>query len=159
MELRLLEEMEEVIGYSMSEDDVRWFIANPHIMFCTDGALHDRHPRGAGAFPRVLGRYVREQKVLSLAAAIHKMTAMPAAQLGLRNRGHVAPGYIADLVLFDPATVIDRSTINDPEAPPQGIPQVMVSGVWVVDGGKVTGAHPGKVLRHTPPSSASASAL
>lgn len=150
---------EGIIATTMSEDDVRWFIANPHIMFCTDGALHDRHPRGAGAFPRVLGRYVREEKVLSLPAAIHKMTAMPAAQLGLRDRGRVAPGYIADLVVFDPATVIDRSTVSDPEAPPQGIPQVMVSGVWVVDGGKVTGAHPGKVLRHAPPAALSVPAL
>ena len=150
---------EEIIATTMSEDDVRWFVANPHIMFCTDGALHDHHPRGAGAFPRVLGRYVREEKVLTLPAAIHKMTAMPAAQLELHDRGQVAPGYIADLVLFDPATVTDRSTVSDPEAPPQGISQVMVSGVWVVDGGKVTGAHPGKVLRHTPPSSSPASTL
>ncbi|MGE5726596.1 MAG: N-acyl-D-amino-acid deacylase family protein [Acidobacteriota bacterium] len=149
---------EGIIATTMSEDDVRWFIANPHIMFCTDGALHDRHPRGAGAFPRVLGRYVREQKVLSLPAAIHKMTAMPAAQLGLKDRGRVAAGYVADLVLFDPATVIDESTVENPEAPPLGIPQVMVSGVWVVDGGKVTGAHPGHVLRHSLPASTESSA-
>ncbi len=141
---------EGIIATTMSEDDVRWFIANPNIMFCTDGALHDHHPRGAGAFPRILGRYVREQKVLSLPAAIHKMTAMPAAQLGLKDRGRVAPGYVADLVLFDPATVMDQSTVDKPEAPPLGIPLVMVSGVWAVNDGKVTGAHPGKVLRHAP---------
>lgn len=150
---------EGIIATTMSEDDVRWFIANPHIMFCTDGALHDRHPRGAGAFPRVLGRYVRKEKALTLPAAIHKMTAMPAAQLGLSDRGQVAAGYIADLVVFDPATVMDQSTVDNPETPPQGIPQVMVSGVWVVNGGKVTGAHPGKVLRHRPVASLQASAL
>jgi N-acyl-D-amino-acid deacylase len=137
-----------VMGEAMSEDDLRWFIANPRIMFCSDGGLHDSHPRGAGSFPRVLGRYVREQKVLSMQEAIHKMTEMPAQQLGLRDHGLVAPGYVADLVVFDPATVADGSTVQNSEAPPAGIEDVMVSGVWVVDKGKVTGAHPGKVLRH-----------
>jgi N-acyl-D-amino-acid deacylase len=141
------EEQEEVIGTSMSEDDVRWFIADPRVMFCSDGALHGAHPRGAGAFPRVLGRYVREQHVLPLETAIHKMTMMPAAQLGLKDRGRVAPGYVADLVVFDPATVIDESTIEHPQAPPKGIPDVMVAGEWVVFNGAVTGAHPGHVLR------------
>jgi N-acyl-D-amino-acid deacylase len=141
-------EMEEVIGYSMSEDDVRWFIANPRIMFSSDGALHGAHPRGAGSFPRVLGKYVREDHVLPLETAIHKMTMMPAEQLGLKDRGRVAAGYVADLTVFDPATVIDQSTIENPSAAPKGIPDVMVSGVWVVEDGKVTGAHPGKVIRH-----------
>jgi N-acyl-D-amino-acid deacylase len=100
---------------------------------------------------------VREQKALSLPAAIHKMTAMPAAQLGLKDRGRVAAGYVADLVLFDPATVIDESTVENPEAPPVGIPQVMVSGAWVVDGGTVTGKHPGHVLRHSLPASSEGS--
>jgi N-acyl-D-aspartate/D-glutamate deacylase len=131
----------------MSEDDVRWFIAHPEIMFCTDGELHGSHPRGAGSFPRILGHYVREEKVLPLALAIHKMTGLPAAQLGLADRGRIAPGYVADLVVFDPATVIDRSTIDKPEAPPVGIPAVMVSGEWVVHDGAVTGKRPGHVLR------------
>jgi N-acyl-D-aspartate/D-glutamate deacylase len=141
------EDMEEIIGTSMSEDDVRWFIAQPQIMFCSDGELHGAHPRGAGAFPRVLGRYVREQRVLPLAAAIHKMTGLAAQQLGLKDRGRIAAGYVADLVLFDPAVVIDRSTIEQPEAPPDGIPAVMVSGEWVIDAGQVTGRHPGQVLK------------
>ena len=140
------EELEEVIGTSMSEDDVRWFIANPRTMFSSDGALHGAHPRGAGSFPRVLGRYVRELHVLPLEAAIHKMTAMSAEQLRLQDRGRVAAGYIADLVVFDPATVIDESTIQHPDAAPRGIPDVMVAGTWVVEDGNVTGAHPGRVI-------------
>jgi N-acyl-D-amino-acid deacylase len=136
-----------VLGTSMSEDDVRWFIAHPAIMFSTDGALHGAHPRGAGAFPRILGRYVREEQLLPLAQAIHKMTGLPAAQLGLKDRGRIAPGYVADLVVFDPATVIDRSTVEDPLAPPRGIPAVMVRGQWVVRDGAVTGKRPGRVLR------------
>jgi N-acyl-D-amino-acid deacylase len=141
------EEMEDIIATSMSEDDVRWFIAQPGIMFCSDGELHGAHPRGAGSFPRVLGRYVREQSVLPLEMAIHKMTGLSARQLGLQDRGRIAEGYVADLVIFDPAVVIDQSTIEYPEAPPLGIPGVMVSGEWVIDGGKVTGKHPGRVLR------------
>ena len=142
-------EMEDIIGTTMSEDDVRWFIAHPRIMFSSDGELHGAHPRGAGAFPRVLGRYVRQEKVLPLETAIYKMTGLSAQQLGLKDRGRIAEGYIADLVVFDPATVIDQSTIEHPEAPPLGIPDVMVSGEWVIDGGKVTGHHPGQVLRGT----------
>lgn len=136
-----------VLGTSMSEDDVRWFIAHPQIMFCTDGELHGAHPRGAGSFPRILGHYVREQKLLPLALAIHKMTGLPAAQLGLADRGRIAPGYVADLVVFDPAAVIDRATVEKPLEPPLGIPGVMVSGEWVVRDGAVTGKRPGRVLR------------
>jgi N-acyl-D-amino-acid deacylase len=116
-------------------------------MFCSDGDLHGAHPRGAGSFPRVLGRYVREQKVLPLEMAIHKMTGLAARQLGLKDRGRITQGYVADLVLFDPAIVIDQSTIAAPEAPPLGIPSVMVSGEWVIDKGQPTGNHPGHVLR------------
>jgi N-acyl-D-amino-acid deacylase len=142
-------EMEDIIGTTMSEDDVRWFIMQPQIMFCSDGALHDPHPRGAGSFPRVLGRYVREQHALPLETAIHKMTGLPAQQLGLKDRARIAKGYFADLVIFDPATVLDQSTIGHPEVPPLGIPSVMVSGEWVVADGQVTGKHPGVVLRST----------
>ncbi len=145
------EEMESVMVSSMSEDDVRWFVSQPDIMFCSDGELHGAHPRGAGSFPRVLGHYVREEKALPLGLAIRKMTALPARQLGLKDRGRIAPGFVADLVLFDPATIIDRSTVEHPEAPPAGIPGVMVSGEWVIDEGQVTGAHPGRVLRSTGP--------
>ena len=141
------ESLEDVIGTSISEDDLRWFIVQPGIAFCSDGELHGSHPRGAGAFPRVLGHYVREEKLLPLETAIHKMTGLAAANLGLTDRGRIAPGYVADLVVFDPATVIDRSTVEQPELPPLGIPDVMVSGAWVVLDGKVTGRHPGQVLK------------
>jgi N-acyl-D-amino-acid deacylase len=143
------QQLEDIIATSMSEDDVSWFIAQPQIMFCSDGELHGAHPRGAGSFPRVLGHYVREQKTLSLALAIHKMTGLPARQLRLKDRERIAPGFIADLVLFDPAVVIDRATIDNPEAPPLGIPGVMVAGEWVVEEGKATGKHPGRVLKST----------
>ncbi len=143
--------MEAIIAASMSEDDVRWFVARPGIMFCSDGELHGAHPRGAGAFPRILGHYVREEKVLTLEAAIHKMTELPARRLGLADRGRIVPGYIADLVLFDPATVLDRATIQHPQEPPAGIPAVMVAGEWVVEQGHATGRHPGRVLRRVAP--------
>lgn len=140
-------EMESIIGTSMSEEDVRWFVAHPRIAFCSDGELHGAHPRGAGTFPRILGRYVREQGALSLEAAVHKMTGLAASYIGLTDRGRIAPGLVADLVLFDPATVIDNATVEDPEAPPTGILAVMNSGEWVVDGGQPTGRRPGKALR------------
>jgi N-acyl-D-aspartate/D-glutamate deacylase len=95
----------------------------------------------------VLGRYVREQKVRPLEAAIHKMPGLPAAQLGLKDRGRIAAGCVADLVVFDPAIVLDQSTVENPEAPPLGIPDVMVAGEWIVRDGKVTGHRPGRVLR------------
>ena len=141
--------LEDVIVTSMSEDDVRWFVAQPQIMFCSDGELHGAHPRGAGTFPRILGRYVRELHVLSLEAAIHKMTGLPAHQLRLGDRGRVTPHAVADLVVFDPATVLDQATIERPEAAPLGIPGVMVAGEWVIDDGQVTGRHPGRVLKRS----------
>ncbi|HEY2684941.1 MAG TPA: D-aminoacylase [Steroidobacteraceae bacterium] len=140
-------ELEDIIATSMSEEDVKWFIARPEIAFCTDGELHGAHPRGAGTYPRILGHYVRDEHVLPLTAAIHRMTQLPAQHLKLADRGLVAPGYVADLVVFDPATVIDKATIESPEAAPLGIPAVIVSGKFVVDDGKPTGAHPGKALR------------
>lgn len=138
---------ESVVVTAMSEDDLRTFLANPRIMFCSDGGLHGSHPRGAGTFPRILGVYVREQKVISLAEAVRKMTSAPAARFGFRDRGTIARGKKADLVLFDPGTVKDAATVADPQAPPVGIPTVLVNGVVVLRDGKTTGAHPGQAIR------------
>jgi N-acyl-D-amino-acid deacylase len=105
------------------------------------------HPRNFGTFPRVLGRYVREEKVLPLAEAIRKMTSLPASILGLADRGTIAPGQAADLVLFDPVTVADRATFENPFQYPVGIDTVIVNGQVVLDEGKGTDAKPGKVFR------------
>ena len=98
---------ESVVVTAMTDQDLDAFIADPYIMFCSDGGLRGSHPRGAGAFPRVLGVYVRERRVLQLEAAIHKMTDLAARRMGFRDRGRIRPGMKADLVLFDAATVKD----------------------------------------------------
>ena len=136
-----------MIGTSMRDDDIAAFIAWPHSNICTDGSLRDRHPRGAGSFPRVLGRYVREQGVLSLESAIHRMTGLSAQHMGFAERGVIAPGMIADLVLFDPDTVRDRATTSEPFAPSEGIHSVWVAGERVLHEGEVSKAFPGRVIR------------
>ncbi len=115
----------------------------------TDGPLRAGvpHPRNFGTFPRVLGRYVRELKVISLEEAIRKMTSLPASILGLSDRGSIKEGQWADLVIFDPATVADKATFEEPFQYPVGIDTVLVNGVVVLDEGKHTNARPGKVLR------------
>jgi N-acyl-D-amino-acid deacylase len=105
------------------------------------------HPRNYGTFPRVLGHYVREKKAISLEEAVWKMTGFPAQKLGLRDRGLLRAGWSADLVLFDPETVADRTTYVSPHQYPEGIPHVLVRGEWVVRDGAHTGARPGQVLR------------
>ncbi|HEX2271481.1 MAG TPA: amidohydrolase family protein [Pyrinomonadaceae bacterium] len=136
-----------VIGHSMKESDIRTFYQQPWVMVSSDGGIGGRHPRGAGAYPRVLGRYVREHRWLTLPEAIRKMTSLPARRFKLRDRGLIRPGYKADLVLFDPATVIDRATFKEPQLISEGVKRVFVNGeeVWVE--GKVTGNRPGKALR------------
>lgn len=138
---------ESVVVTAMRERDLRAFIAHPRIMFCTDGGLRGTHPRGAGSYPRVLGKYVREEKVLSLEEAVRKMTSLPAWRMGLRDRGALKPGMKADVVLFDPKTIHDTATPKDPRAAPVGLTDVLVNGVPVLLDGKHTGAHPGQVLR------------
>jgi N-acyl-D-amino-acid deacylase len=140
---------ERVIVTAMTEADVRRLMRAPEVMFCTDGGLRSAHPRGAGSYPRVLGRYVREWHVLKLEEAIRKMTSMPARRMSFADRGKLQPGMKADVVIFDPRTVIDTATTADPTAKPVGIRDVLVNGVPVLDGGQITGAHPGQVLRHT----------
>lgn len=141
------EGVESVIATSMTEPDLRQLLAWSETNLCTDGELDGRHPRGFGSFPRVLGRYVRESGVLSLEAAVHKMTALAAHHVGLVDRGRIEPGAFADLVLFDPATVIDRATTSEPHAVSVGIERVWVNGEVVFSGGRVEPARPGRVLR------------
>ncbi len=138
---------ESVIGTSMDERDIAALIAWPHTNICSDGELAGRHPRGFGAFPRVLRQQVREGRVLTLPEAVRKMTSLGAQHVGLRDRGRIAPGYFADLVLFDPNTVSDRATPTAPREPSVGIRTVWVNGQIVFEHGNTTGRYPGRVLR------------
>lgn len=135
-----------MIGHAMTEADLRTFYRQPWVMVASDGGIANNHPRGAGTFPRVLGQLVREQRWMTLPEAVHKMSGMPAARLGLRDRGTVKPGMKADLVLFDAATVIDRATFEQPRALSTGIQRVWVNGALVWTGTAVTEARPGRVL-------------
>lgn len=135
-----------MIGHTMTEADLRTFYRQPWVMVASDGGIANNHPRGAGTFPRVLGRFVREQPWMTLAEAVHKMSGMPAARLGLRDRGVLKVGMKADLVLFDPATVIDNATFEQPRALSTGIQRVWVNGALVWNGSAVTDARPGRVL-------------
>ena len=137
---------EGIMGKAMDEHDVATFLAWPHTNICSDGA-NDGHPRGYGAFARVLGRYVREQKLLSLETAIQKMTSLTAEHLGLPNRGLITPDYYADLVLLNPDTVQDNARIGDNKALSTGIEAVWVAGQLVYQNQKPTGAHPGVLVK------------
>lgn len=136
-----------VISRSMDERDIAKFIAWPNANICSDGALDGLHPRGFGTFPRVLRMYVREQKMLTLEEAVHKMTLLAAQHMGFRDRGEIRVGAAADLVLFDPQTVADRATYEKPHELSVGIAHVWVNGTTVFEDGKATDAHPGRVLR------------
>jgi len=135
-----------VIGQSMIESDIRAFYEQPWVMVASDGGIHSSHPRGAGTFPRVLGVYVREKHWLSLPEAIHKMTTLPAMRLNWQDRGIIREGAFADLVLFNPETVMDQATFAHPFVLSTGIEKVFVNGALVWDNGKATGARPGFVL-------------
>ena len=142
---------ERVIGTSMRSDDVAKLIAWPHSNISSDGALADRHPRGAGSFTRVLRKYVREEKLLTLEQAIRKMTLAPAENMGLTDRGVIRAGARADLVLFDPATVADRASSEKPTELSVGISRVWVNGTLVLRDGRATGNRPGLSIRRDPP--------
>jgi N-acyl-D-amino-acid deacylase len=144
------------IYFSMSEDDVDYVMAQPWVSVgidagarAADSTVIERpHPRTYGAFPRILCRYVRERHVLTLENAVRKFTALPAARVGLADRGVLKAGLAADVTIFDPATVCDRATFADPVQTSVGITHVIVNGVPVVRNGQVTGARPGRGLRH-----------
>lgn len=136
-----------VIGYGMAESDVKTFYQTPWVMVSSDGGIGSRHPRGTGTFTRVLGRFARENKWLTLEDAVRKMSAMPAARLGLKDRGLIKKGMKADLVLFDPNTVIDNATFTEPQVFSAGIKMVFVNGIKVWDGEKVADAMAGMILK------------
>ncbi len=136
-----------VVCNSMNENDVKAFYQRPWIMVSSDGGIGSRHPRGTGTFTRVLGKFVRENKWLSLEEAIRKMTAMPASRLGIKDRGLIKKGMKADLVLFDANSVIDRATFAEPQNFSTGIKATFVNGVKVWDGDKITNATSGTILR------------
>ncbi|MBM4439606.1 MAG: D-aminoacylase [Candidatus Rokubacteria bacterium] len=138
-----------VVVFTMDEHDVKAVMAHPSTMIGSDGVPTGGkpHPRLYGCFARVLGRYVREEKVLDLPTAIHRMTGMPAAKFRLLDRGTIHPGGFADLVLFDPARIADTATYGEPRSAPAGIRAVYVNGVAVARDGQHTGARPGRGLR------------
>jgi N-acyl-D-amino-acid deacylase len=138
---------EAIIATSMTEADIGDLMSWPETNICTDGGLADLHPRGIGSFPRVLGRYVREKNLMPLETAVHKMTGLSAEHMGFTDRGLIRQGAVADLVLFDPETVIDRATPENPLALSDGITSVWVGGELVYSNGATTDARPGKVIR------------
>lgn len=135
-----------IIAKGMDERDVAALMRWEYTNICSDGGNDGGHPRGYGAFPRVLGHFVRDLGVLRLPEAIHKMTGLTANTLGIENRGRIAPGYYADLTLFDPATVGDRATMADPTAISVGIEKVWVNGVLAWIDGQPTHRYAGRVV-------------
>jgi N-acyl-D-amino-acid deacylase len=142
--------------FSMSEQDVRAAVAAPWVgvgsdfgATAPDGPLEMRqvHPRAYGTFPRILGRYVREQHALTLEAAIRKMTGVAAERMGLAQRGLLRQGFYADITVFDPATIADRATFEHPLQLSVGVRYVLVNGQFTIDDGQLTGARPGRPLR------------
>ena len=142
------------IFHGMAEDDVITFLRHAATMIETDGdlvrpGLGHPHPRSYGAFPRVLARYVRAQRVLSLEDAIARMTSLPARWLGIADRGTLVAGSAADVVIFDPATIGDRATYLAPHQYPEGVHHVIVNGTLVFTDGEMTGARPGVFLQRS----------
>lgn len=144
-----------MVGFAMSEDNLDRILAHPQGMVCSDGGAYaldgpthkgHPHPRGLGTFPRVLGRYVRERKALTLESAIQKMSALPASRIGITDRGRLAPGMAADVVIFDPSTVVDKATYDDAFQYPVGIKAVILNGVVALRDGERTSDHAGRGL-------------
>jgi N-acyl-D-amino-acid deacylase len=145
----------DTVYFLMSEENVRKKIALPWVSFCSDSAslapegvfrLSQPHPRAYGSFARLLGKYVRQERVIPLETAIHKLTALPAANLRIEQRGSLQQGYFADVVVFDPATIIDRATYDEPHQYATGVKHVFVNGTHVLKDGEHTGAKPGRAV-------------
>jgi N-acyl-D-aspartate/D-glutamate deacylase len=148
----------DAIFFTMSEENLEQILTRPYVMVGSDSGTRATsgplgrgrpHPRTFGTFPRVLGFYVREKRLLDLPTAIRKMTFDPCRRFGLAARGLIAPGYHGDLVLFDPDGVRDRATYEEPFQYPDGIRYVLVNGVIAVEEGEQTGARAGRMLRRS----------
>lgn len=138
-----------VVAFAMDEESIRAAVAHPAGLLGSDGSISDGylgHPRAAGTFPRILGKYVREEKALTLMEALDKMTRRVAARVGLPGKGQVKPGMDADLVIFDPDTIADGAEFTDITIPNRGIDAVLVAGQTVVENNVLTGALPGRFL-------------
>jgi len=155
--LRSQEACVKVVVHAMSENDVEVIMKDPATMISSDGkavspwgryAEMHPHPRYYGAFPRVLGRYVRENKALDLPEAVRKMTSLPASKLGLKDRGVLKPGNAADIVIFDRGRISDKATFDNPHQFACGIEYVIVNGKVVIGEGEHTGTYPGRLLTH-----------
>lgn len=142
-----------IVNHTMSEDDVRHVMRDPMVSVASDSHTPGcpgrgrPHPRGLGTFTRVLGHYARDEDVLSLPLAVHKMSGLPASRLGWSDRGVVRPGAVADLAILDPATVVDNATYDDPWQLSTGLLHTLIAGEPVLESGQPTGAAPGAVLR------------
>ncbi len=146
----------QVVYFLMSEENVRRQVALPWMSFGSDaGSMapegiflnYHTHPRAYGNFARLLGRYVRDEQIIPLEEAMRKLTSLPATNLRIRDRGRLEPGYFADVVVFDPATIQDHATYEEPHQYSTGVHHVWVNGTQVLKNGEHTGATPGRVVR------------
>ena len=145
-----------MMGFAMDEGNLHKVLSSPLVMGGSDGSAvapygklagGKPHPRYYGTFPRILGKYCRQEKLFDIATVVKKLSAMPAEKLGLKDRGRLAREYYADIVIFNPETVIDKATFADPHQYPVGINYVLVNGEIVIKEGEHTGTYPGKVIR------------
>jgi N-acyl-D-amino-acid deacylase len=144
------------VYYQQSEDNIRRIVQQPYVSFGSDGASMSEakifegwgtHPRAYGTFARVLGKYVRDEKLFTLEEAVRRLTSLPATNLRLIKRGTLSPGFYADLAIFDPALIQDQATFEEPKKYALGMRHVFVNGIHVLKEGEHTGAKPGRVLR------------
>lgn len=144
-----------VVAFVISEENIRKELLQPWVSLGSDAVSisaeglflkQSTHPRAYGNFARLLGKYVREEKLISLSEAIRRITSLPAINLGLDRRGSIRQGYFADLVIFDPGTIADRATYDNPHQYAMGVKDVLVNGIRVIENGEHTGAKPGRAL-------------
>ena len=145
----------QIAGFAMKEENLKLFYAHPLCMPASDGSVYSPegdlgkeipHPRSYGTFPTFFGKYCRNEKVMELPEAVYKATALPASRIGLKDRGMLVPGYWADIVIFDPAAIADRSTYQQPHQFPAGIEHVLVNGDHTIDKGKFAGKLNGMIV-------------